>query len=260
MLFRRFLPLRARPSRCSLKVCSHGMNSLHGLFWQLLQRPTSSHAVSNRIETTDSLPTTEIDSISSTVLSTQDHRIDDVYREVLTNPIPSPPIPNFGLGEASHLLDLRYAVSFSAFLELSDNELCQSNPSMSNLGSLITDLSSIDEPESGKAGPKQEKIFARCRYVLWPYDRVACFVRRLLRKSSPGSLVYCEIDSPSCWRNVTTEWQNEAIAKYFSLLNPGARFTPIPWSLLHSERYRPIQSLRDPNVGSNGWFNWWVSI
>lgn len=158
------------------------------------------------MEIIDSLPIAETDSVSSIVRSTQDHQIDDVYGGILANPIPSPPIPNSGLGETSHLLDLRYAVSFVAFLELSDDELCQSNLSMSDLSSVSTDLPFVDEPESEKAGPKLEKMSARSRYVVWPYTRVACFVRRLLGRSNPRSLVCCEVANPANkLKEVTTE-------------------------------------------------------
>ena len=142
------------------------------------------------------MPTAATDPVSSIVLSTQDHQIDDVCGDILANPIPSPPIPNSGLGETSHLLDLRYAVSFVAFLELSDDELCQSNLSISDLSSVNTDLPFVDEPEFEKACPKLEKMSARSRYVVLPYARVACFVRRLLWRSNPRSLVCCEIASP----------------------------------------------------------------
>lgn len=141
------------------------------------------------------MPTAETDSISSTVLSTHDHQIDDIYGDILANPIPSPPIQTSELGETSHFLDLQYAVSFAAFLELSDNDLRQSNLSMSNLGSLSTDLPFDDEPESEKTGPKLEKLSARSRYVVWPYSRVGCFARRLLGGSNPRSLLCCEMAS-----------------------------------------------------------------
>lgn len=130
---------------------------------------------------TESLYCLETYSIS-TVLCSQDCQICDAYGQILINPIPSPPFLAGGSNEMSHSLQLRQAVNFAAFLELSDDELCHASILLSSLTSLGGSESVISHPQPRKVGWRHKNYLSKARKVVRAYRKVARFVDRLIRR------------------------------------------------------------------------------
>lgn len=140
-----------------------------------------SHGAFEWREKTESLYSLESCSIS-TVLCLQDCQIYDAYGQILINPIPSPPFPAGDSDEMSHPLQLRQAVSFAAFLELSDDELCHAGTSSWSLTSLGGDESVVRNPQPRKVGWTLKSHLSKTCKVVRAYRKVARFVDRLIER------------------------------------------------------------------------------
>lgn len=150
----------------------------------MLQRPSRKSAASQQIYSLNS-SSVETISVSSTVLSTEDARMDGICEKTLINPIPSPPIAARSSHEKLQTMRLRHAVSFAAFFDLSDTDLWLNSTSNLSLYNPNVDSSFVQPPAAEEEIKQLEGKPRKVRRMVLLYNRALDRLRRMLKGPRP---------------------------------------------------------------------------